>query len=92
MLVELAAGILLRITPPRFIIGGACLCFGVFACCMAAVKNYASLMGLRTLLGLAEGVGYNVYLYSSLWYKPSEMAQRTGSSSGVPSREGLFYK
>lgn len=78
MLVELAAGILLRIYPPRFMIGGACLCFGLFATCMATVKSYAPLIVLRVLLGLAEGVGYNVYLYSSLWYKPNEMARRIG--------------
>lgn len=78
MLVELPAGILLRVAPPRFVIGGASLCFGIFAACIAAVKGYGSLMGLRVLLGFAEGIGYNVYLYTSQWYKPHEMGRRTG--------------
>ncbi|OQU98531.1 hypothetical protein CLAIMM_04304 [Cladophialophora immunda] len=83
MLVEFGAGLMLRVLPPRFVIGGAALCFGVFACCMAAVKSYAPLMVLRVLLGLAEGVGYNVYLYTSLWYKPHELARRTAAVFGM---------
>lgn len=81
MLVEGGAGILLRKYPPRFVIGGAVLTFGVLGCCTSLVKSYASIMVIRLLLGLAEGVSYNVYLYTSVWYKPHELARRTGKSS-----------
>ncbi|EXJ68747.1 uncharacterized protein A1O5_08541 [Cladophialophora psammophila CBS 110553] len=90
MLVEFGAGLLLRIFPPRFVIGGAILCFGTVACCMAAVKGYAPLMILRVLLGLAEGTGYNVYLYTSLWYKPYELSKRTAAVYGMSPLAGAF--
>lgn len=81
MLVELGGGMLLRKVHPRWIIGGSTLFFGLFATCMAAVKGYGPLLVLRLLLGFAEGIGYGVYLYTSLWYKPYELAGRTGESS-----------
>jgi MFS family permease len=78
MLVELAGGMLLRVCHPRWVLGGSCLCFGLFATCMAAVKGYAPLMVLRLLLGIAEGTGYGVYLYASMWYNPYELSKRVG--------------
>jgi hypothetical protein len=69
MVIELPAGLLLRICHPRYVIGGAAITFGVIACCMSAAKSYASLMVLRVLIGLAEAFVNNAFLYTSMWYR-----------------------
>lgn len=83
MVIELPAGLLLRICHPRYVIGGASITFGVVACCMAVAKSYASLMILRVLIGLAEAFVNNAFLYTSMWYRPDELALRTGKSYHV---------
>lgn len=57
MLFELPPGILLRIRHPRYVIGGASVCFSLFAARMAAIKGYRHLAALRTLIGVTEGIG-----------------------------------
>lgn len=80
MVIELPAGMLMKVLHPRYVIGGNAILFGVFACAMSAAKSYAPVMVLRVLIGLSEAFVNNAYLYISLWYRPDELALRTGKS------------
>jgi MFS family permease len=70
--------LLMRIIPTQLVFGGAILLFGLCATCIAFSGGYAGLMVLRTLLGLGEAVLTLAFLYLSLWYKPDELAFRSG--------------
>ncbi|KAI1614623.1 major facilitator superfamily domain-containing protein [Exophiala viscosa] len=83
MVLELPAGLLLRICPPRFVLGVNAVLFGIFACAMASAKSYASVMVLRVLIGFAEAFVNNAYLYISLWYRPNELSTRTAAIYGM---------
>lgn len=78
MVIELPAGLLMRVIHPRYVIGVPAILFGVFACAMVAAKSYAAVMVLRVLIGLGEAFLNNAYLYISLWYRPEELSLRTG--------------
>jgi MFS family permease len=79
MLIELPAGLFLRKFPPRYVIGFALISFGVIACCFAVAKTYATAIVLRLLIGLGEAFVNNAFIYISTWYKPDELALRTGA-------------
>jgi nitrate/nitrite transporter NarK len=78
MVIELPAGMALRYFHPRWVFGTAAIVFGVAAASAGKARNYATLMGLRVLIGLAEAFVNNAYIFVSLWYKHSELALRTG--------------
>lgn len=80
MIIELPAGLLMKVVHPRYVIGINAILFGVFACSMSAAKSYATVMVLRVLIGLSEAFVNNAYLYISLWYRPDELSLRTGQS------------
>ena len=83
MLLELPAGLSLRYIHPRYIFSAALICFGTFSACLAVVDGYAGLMVLRVLIGLAEVFVTNGFIYNSLWYRPSELSLRTGSTASI---------
>lgn len=83
MVIELPAGLLLRVYHPRYVIGYAAVSFGVFAHCVATAKSYTTVMVLRVLIGLAEAFVNNGFLYASLWYRPHELALRTGRNTFI---------
>jgi MFS family permease len=79
MLLELPAGLSLRYIHPRYVFSAALISFGIFAACLSAVDGYAGLMVLRVLIGLGEVFVNNAFIYISLWYRPKELALRTGT-------------
>ena len=82
MLLELPAGLSLRYIHPRYVFSTALISFGTFAACLSVVDGYAGLMVLRVLTGLGEVFVNCGFIYISLWYRPSELALRTGSKNG----------
>lgn len=70
----------MRIIPAQFVFGGAILIFGLSATCMAVAGGYTGLMVLRTILGMGDAVLTLGFLYLSLWYRPDELAFRSGES------------
>lgn len=81
LIAELPIALLMRIVPAQFVFGGAILVFGLCSTLIAFSGGYAGLMVLRTLLGLGEAVLTLGFLYLSLWYKPDELAFRSGGLS-----------
>ena len=81
---ELPAALLMRLTSPRFVFGGALVLFGVCATCMSVAGGYAGLMVLRTLLGVGEATSTLAFLYASYWYRPDELALRNGEFQLIP--------
>lgn len=81
MIVELPAAMTIRYYHPRYIFCLSLLAFGVSAACMAATKSYAGIMVLRVVIGLGEAFANNAYIYITLWYKPKELAMRTGAKA-----------
>lgn len=75
---ELPAALTMRYAHPRFVFGVPVLVFGVIAAVFSAADSYAALMVLRVLLGLCEVFVNNSWQYLAMWYKPSELAFRTG--------------
>ena len=53
---ELPQGILLQRFPVNRVLGVNVFLWGVFVCCTSAAHNYAGIMVLRVLLGVAEAV------------------------------------
>ena len=90
MVIELPAGLLLRVWHPRYVIGCAAAAFGVFSCCVAVSKSYVSVMVLRVLIGLSEAFVNNAFIYISLWYGSDELALRTGKSSQAMRRSTSY--
>ena len=77
MIIELPAGMALRYCQPRYVFSGALVLFGMFSC-LFCVAEYEGLLGLRFLLGLAEAFANNAFIFVSLWYRPEQLALRTG--------------
>lgn len=59
------------------------MAFGIFIILMAFCKSYAALMVLRVLVGLGEVFVNNAFIFLTLWYKPEEVALRTGKCDGA---------
>jgi MFS family permease len=78
MIGELPFALLLRVVKPAYIYGSTIVLFGLFATCCVATTKYAGLMVLRLLVGFAEAAAQTAFLYLALWYKPDELAMRTG--------------
>lgn len=54
-----------------------CFVWGAVAACMAAVKSWQALSGVRFALGIAEaGFAPGITFYLSSWYKRHELAKR----------------
>lgn len=78
MLIELPAAMTLRYFQPRYVFGLALIVFGVFAAIIPPSRSYGGVMALRVLIGLGEAFTTNAYIFITLWYKPKELATRTG--------------
>lgn len=78
MIMELPYGLALRVSKPAYLYGFSVLGFGVFSVCVAATKSYAPLMVIRLLVGCTEAAIQTGFVYTSLWYKPNELAVRNG--------------
>ena len=69
----------MRVVRAQWVFGGAILSFGVFATLITISGGFAGLMVLRLLLGLCEAILTLGFLYLSLWYRPEELALRSGT-------------
>lgn len=81
----LPANLGMRIIGPPRQLGLAVIFFGICSTCMAAAKNYGSVMGLRVLTGTGEAFVQVALLYFSFWYKRDEVASRAGKRRAIPS-------
>lgn len=68
----------LRYIPARFAFGVPIMAFGMFIVLMAFENSYASLMVLRVMVGFGEVFVNNAFIFLTLWYRPEEVALRTG--------------
>lgn len=78
VLLELPVCLTLRYIPARFAFGVPIMAFGTFVLLMAFCHSYASLTILRVVVGFAEVFVNNAFIFITLWYKPEEVALRTG--------------
>ena len=83
----------MRVVRAQWIFGGAILLFGVFATLITVSGGFAGLMVLRLLLGICEAILTLGFLYLSLWYRPDELALRSGKNSFtiIQKHSGLFH-
>ncbi|KAH8810623.1 putative allantoate permease [Xylogone sp. PMI_703] len=76
---EIPQGYLLqKFSIPR-VLGLNILCWGITICCSAAVKDYASLLALRVLLGCFEAsISPCLVLTTAMWYTKRQSGPRYG--------------
>ena len=74
----LPANLGMRVIGPPRQLGLAVIFFGVCGTCLAASKHYATVIGLRVLIGMGEAFVQVGLLYFSFWYKRDEVATRAG--------------
>ncbi|KAH0536475.1 hypothetical protein FGG08_006656 [Glutinoglossum americanum] len=70
----------MRVVSPPKLLGVAIVFFGVCSTCLAAAKNYASILALRVLIGAGQAFVQVGSLYLSIWYKRNEVATRAGET------------
>lgn len=78
VLLELPVCLTLRYVPARFAFGVPIMLFGTFVLLMAFCDSYAALIVFRVMIGFAEVFVNNAFIFLTLWYKPEEVAWRTG--------------
>ncbi|CDR36540.1 CYFA0S01e02388g1_1 [Cyberlindnera fabianii] len=70
---------LLQILPTSKFLSGCIILWGIVVACHAACKSYASLMVIRTLLGIFESsLSPGLIIISSMYYNKNENMKRTG--------------
>jgi MFS family permease len=89
MVFMLPANLAMRVVGPPHQLGVAVAFFGVCGACLAAAKNYGTVLGLRVLIGIGEAFVQVGLLYFSFWYKRNEVATRAGEFQ--PARCCLEY-
>ncbi|KAL1962679.1 hypothetical protein VTN77DRAFT_9313 [Rasamsonia byssochlamydoides] len=90
ILFMLPAAIFMRkITPPRQL-ALALMGWGAFTAMISLAKSYATVVGLRVLVGTAEAFVNAAPLYLSLWYKRDELAFRGAVFFSMAAVAGSF--
>jgi MFS family permease len=74
----LPGNIALRALGPNKTIALACISFGTVVCGLSQAHNYATVMGLRVLVGIGEAFIQGGGLYLSVWYSRHELGTRAG--------------
>lgn len=78
---------LLQVYPISKVLSLCIVCWGICVACHAACKTYATLMVIRTLLGLFESsLAPALIIISSMWWNKTENMKRTGiwsAASGI---------
>lgn len=80
----LPGNICLRYVLPHVQLGSSVITFGVLVTCMAAARNYQTILALRILIGAAQAFMQGLGLYVTLWYKRDEVATRGGKPPDQP--------
>lgn len=78
-----------RCTPP-ITIGSGIISWGLFTTLLLLVKTGAQAIGVRILIGAAEGFIHAASLYLSFWYGPKELATRGAIYFGTFTFAGAF--
>lgn len=74
---EVPSNLVLVRAQPSIFLPTIMVVWGAVTMCMAAVKSYGALLGLRFVLGMVEaGFAPGVMFLLSSWYKPDEQAKR----------------
>lgn len=74
---EVPSNLILVRTQPSIFIPTIMVLWGGITMCMAAVKSYEALLGVRFVLGVVEaGFAPGVMFLLSSWYRPVEQAKR----------------
>lgn len=74
---EIPSNLILVRTQPSIFIPTIMILWGGITMCMAAVRSYGALLGVRFVLGMVEaGFAPGVMFLLSSWYKPVEQAKR----------------
>ena len=71
-------GLSMKLFPAQWVFGFSMVVCGITAVVMPVAGGFAGLMVLRFILGCGEAVFTMGFLYLSQWYKPEELALRTG--------------
>ncbi|GAB7356231.1 hypothetical protein MBLNU459_g7050t1 [Dothideomycetes sp. NU459] len=76
---EIPQGFLLQKFPVAKVLGFNILLWGIILCCSAACQGAASLIAVRTLLGMCEAViAPSLIMITSMWYTKAESTPRYG--------------
>ena len=78
VLFMLPGNIVLRWIPPNFVIGGCAIIFGALVCGLGGAKNYATVLGIRILIGFSQAFIQGLTVYTPLWFKRDEVASIAG--------------
>jgi MFS family permease len=81
--------LLRKLTPP-VILGCAVTFWGTVTVLLLTVKTYQQAIGLRVLIGAAEGFVQAAPFYMSIWYKQYELGFRGGVVFSVSTLAGAF--
>ncbi|KAL4913019.1 major facilitator superfamily domain-containing protein [Aspergillus aurantiobrunneus] len=76
---EIPQGVLLQKYSITLVLGCNICVWGIVICCSAAAQNYAGILALRIVLGMAEAViAPALTMYTSMWYTRREATPRFG--------------
>ncbi|KAI9727421.1 MAG: hypothetical protein M1834_008427 [Cirrosporium novae-zelandiae] len=74
---EIPSNMILSKSKPSLFLPIIMIIWGALTCCMAAVKTYSALVGLRAVIGCIEaGFSPGILLIISSWYKRVEQSKR----------------
>lgn len=77
VLFEVPSNLILSKTKPSIFLPVIMTLWGAVTCCMAVVKDYKQLIGLRLVVGALEaGFAPGILLILSSWYKRNEQSKR----------------
>ncbi|KAJ5762854.1 major facilitator superfamily domain-containing protein [Penicillium manginii] len=88
---EVPSNLALSRSRPSIYLPSIMILWGALTCVMAAVKSFAHLVALRTILGCIEaGFAPGVILLLSSWYKQTEQSKRFGVFISAAVLSGAF--
>ncbi|PFH54784.1 hypothetical protein AMATHDRAFT_134158 [Amanita thiersii Skay4041] len=88
---EPASNVVLRSIKPSTWLSGMMFCWGIVMTFHGFIRNYAGLLVLRILLGIAEaGLYPGVVFYLSSWYRRSELGFRVAIFFSAATVAGAF--
>ncbi|KAJ9643658.1 hypothetical protein H2204_001803 [Knufia peltigerae] len=87
---QLPGDLFLRKVTPPIQLCLAMVSWGLVTTLLSQARNYATLAGLRVVIGAAEAFVQAAPLYVTLWYKRNELASRIGILFSMQALAGSF--
>ncbi|KAF1953994.1 MFS general substrate transporter [Byssothecium circinans] len=88
---ELPSNLMMKRFRPSIWIPSIMVAWGIVCCSMGAVKNYEGLLGVRAILGLAEGGLFpGITFYITQWYRRHECGFRMALFFSAATAAGAF--